>query len=83
MTHERRLLDVLSVHRFEQPADLAVLLPDSLADTDAVPFTTCDLAAVLKERRRLAQKMAYCLRESGVLEVVGKRGNALLYRRAD
>jgi len=81
MTHERRLLDVLSVHHFDDPTALAELLPDSLAEPDAVPFTTRDLAAALKERRNLAQKMAYCLRESGVLQVVGKRGNALLYRR--
>jgi hypothetical protein len=82
MTHERRLLDVLSVHRFAQPADLAVLLPDSLSDPDAAPFTSRDLAAALKEHKRLAQKMVYCLRKIGVLQVVGKRGNALLYRRA-
>jgi len=80
MTHERRLLDVLSVHRFQDSSDLSELLPDALADPDAAPFSTRDLAAALKERNNLARKMAYCLRESGVLQVVGKRGNALLYR---
>ena len=81
MTHERRLVDVLSSHRFEEPADLAVFLPADLAEPDAAPFTTSDLAAALKERRRLVQKMAYCLRKSGVLQVVGKRGNSFLYQR--
>jgi hypothetical protein len=80
MTHERRLLEVLSAHRFERPADLLRLLPPSVLAHDAAPFTTSDLAAALKERKPLAQKTAYCLRESGVLQVVGKRGNAFLYR---
>jgi hypothetical protein len=33
----------------------------------------------VRGRRGLAGKMAYTLRTMGVLEVVGKRGNALLY----
>jgi hypothetical protein len=80
MTHERRLLEVLSTHRFSQPKDLATLLPDALIAPRAAPFTTRDLAAALREPRRTAQKVAYCLRKSGVLQVVGKRGNAFLYR---
>ena len=82
MTHERRLLDVIAVHRFDRPVDLAKLLPTALSGPTAPPFTTRDLAAALGERKRLAQKMAYCLRESHVLSVVGKRGNAHLYRLA-
>lgn len=82
MTHERRLLDVLSVHRYGHPADLAALLPAPLVAPDAAPFTTADLAAALGERKRLAQKMAYCLRKTGVLHVVGKRRNAFLYKPA-
>ena len=81
MTHERRLLDVLSAHRFDTPDDLAALLPASLLAVDAEPFTTADLAAALNERKRLAQKIAYCMRKSGVLQVVGKKGNAFLYHR--
>jgi hypothetical protein len=80
MTHERRLVDVLSAHCYERPADLAALLPDSIRDPQAGPFTAADLAAALKAPRRLAQKMAYCLRRSKVLSVVGKRRNAHLYR---
>ena len=81
MTHERRLLDVLSSHRYADPMDLAALLPEPLAAPDTEPFTTRDLAAALKEPKHLARKMAYCLRESGVLKVAGKRGNAFLYQR--
>jgi len=30
----------------------------------------------------MAQKMAYCMRKVGVLEVVGKKGNSKLYEIA-
>ena len=41
-----------------------------------------DLADAMGQPRWLAQKLAYCLRESGAAELCGKDGNALLYRRA-
>jgi hypothetical protein len=74
---ERRLLDVVEARRFERPVDMAALLPKTLPDS----FSTLDLARMLKQRRRLAQQMAYCLREMGVIEPVGKKGNAILYAR--
>ena len=73
--HERRLLDVLERRVFETPADLGALLPETLDDG----FATSDLAAVLNVHRRLAQQMAYCLRECGALTPVGKHGNSILY----
>lgn len=76
ISDERRLLQVLQSHHFRTPADLAALLPLDLPE----PFTTADLARELAVRRPLAQKMAYCLRELTLLEVVGKEGNSLLYR---
>lgn len=78
VTQERRLLDVLERERFNTPADLAQLLPSVLAE----PFTTSDLAAAITRPRRLAQQMAYCLRKMGLIEAVGKQGNAILYARA-
>lgn len=74
---ERRLVDVHETHHFDSPAALAELLPDDLGDG----FTTADLARGIDARRRLAQQMAYCLRHLGVLDIVGKDGNALRYRR--
>jgi hypothetical protein len=79
VTHERRLLKVLEQKRFDTPADLADLLPPDLAE----PFTTSDLAVAIARPRRLAQQMAYCLRKMGRIEVVGKQGNAILYRRGN
>lgn len=78
VTHERRLLEVVDRQHFETPADLADLLPPNLPE----PFTTSDLAASLPRPRRLAQRMAYCLREMQVIDPVGKQGNTILYVRA-
>jgi len=55
---------------------LAALLPSGLPD----PFTTADLAAASGLSRRLAGQMAFCLREMGQIQAVGRRGNGWLYR---
>jgi hypothetical protein len=79
LTHERRLLAVLERRPFESPTAASELLPPGLPE----PFTTADLAAALGQRRRLAQRMAYCLREMGAVTVVGKRGRAILYAQGE
>ncbi len=73
---ERRLLAVTDRLRLSPPADWIALRPVDRP----VPFTTADLASAIGRPRRTAQQMAYCLREMGALEVVGKRGNAFEYR---
>ena len=73
----RELVEVLGVERFESPADLARLLPSELPE----PFTVAELAQAGRLTGRIAGRMAFALRELGVLEQVGKRGNAFLYRR--
>lgn len=72
---ERRLLEVVDRRLFEEPVDLQALLPEKVEES----FTTRDLAEALGIRRQLAQKMAYCLRQARVIELVGKRGRANLY----
>jgi hypothetical protein len=76
---QRRLTRVLETRRFTSSADLFGLLQEPLPET----FTTAELATALAQPRWLAQKLAYCLREAGRVEVCGKRGNALEYRRAN
>ncbi len=71
----RRLLDVLDHRSFGQSADWLRFLPDGLE-----LFTTSDLASRMSTGRVLAQKMAYCLREARMIELIGKRGRANLYR---
>jgi hypothetical protein len=72
----RRLLDVLDRRLFEGPADWRRLIPEALES-----FTTGDIATAMKTRRDLAQKIAYCLHQGGVIELIGKRGRANLYRQ--
>lgn len=73
---ERRLLDVVDRRVLDTPGDLSRFLPDALEE----PFTTADLARAIARPRRLAQQMAYCLREIDAIVMVGKTGNALEYR---
>ena len=74
---DQRLLSVVEVHRFRTLADLREVLPRQLPDT----FHTGHLAECLEVTRWAAQRIAYCLRETGAIKSVGKRGNALLYRQ--
>ncbi len=77
-TVDRRLVGVEEGFVVEWPADLLNLVPDALPQ----PFTTADLALALGRPRRLAQQMAYCLRECGLSEIVSRQGNAFVYRMA-
>ena len=74
---ERRLLSVLERFPFDDPSDLWQLIPPTLPD----PFETSHLASVLGHSRWFAQKIAYCLRQSGVITTIGKKGNSLVYSR--
>lgn len=74
---ERRLLGVLKRHVIATPSDLWSLISWELPE----PFQTLQLARVLNRPRWFAQKVAYCLRESGASTVIGKVGNALVYSR--
>ena len=73
----RRLVEVVDQRVFKEPADWRGFLPKGLES-----FTTEDLATAMGTGRDLAQKMAYCLREGNVIELIGKRGRAHLYRVA-
>jgi len=77
VVEERRLVDVVDQLVIDSPEALAMLLPGEVPEE----FTTADLAVALGRHRRLAQQMTYCLRNAGVLEMVAKRGNAIVYRR--
>jgi hypothetical protein len=74
---DRKLINVHKAHVFKTPSDYLQLFPRSLP----IEFTTRDLANKSKLRIRLAQKMVYCLREIELLEVIGKKGKAKVYRK--
>ncbi len=73
---ERRLVEVLDSHVVSGAEDLRKLIPEGLSS----PFTTADLATRLNRRLRTAQQMAYCLRNAGVIDIVGRTGNSIEYR---
>jgi hypothetical protein len=71
----RRLLEVVDQHVFTKSQDWLGFVPSGLNS-----FTTVDLATGMSAKRELAQKLAYCLRHGRMIELIGKRGRANLYR---
>lgn len=76
---DRVLRSVEEQIQFNTTADLLKLIPGKLPS----PFHTKDLAKAAGIQRWLAQKMAYCLRNTGAIVLAGKEKNALLYEIAD
>lgn len=77
-THNRRLLEVVEWEVFETPADYAHrFLPVELPQ----PFTNRALAKALGQPAFIAQKITYCFRRMGLIELAGKQGRSLLFRR--
>lgn len=75
-TYDRGLREIRSRHHFAEVGDLRSLIPDGLPPV----FTTADLASAAKTPRHRAQKMAYCLRDIGLFELVGRRRAGFEYR---
>jgi hypothetical protein len=73
----RHLISVLERLRINGPEDLWVFVGGELPEV----FTTQHLAQAMQQPKQLGQQLAYCLRHLGVIEVCGKTGNALNYRR--
>lgn len=74
--HDRRLIEVIEQRVFESPRDFMSVLPANLPSQ----FTNHELAHALGRPRYLAERMTYCLRQMGVLEVIGKRGRSFLFQ---
>jgi hypothetical protein len=73
---ERRLVEVLDRVALRTSQDILAALPA----LPGQPFSTRELAAVLRCSTLLAQRTLYCLRTIGIVEAAGKRGRAPLYR---
>ena len=78
VVEDQRLLAVLSVHRFHSAADLLSLLPANLPQ----PFHSGHIADALGVQRWIAQRITYCLRQTGAAKTCGKARNTLLYKTA-
>jgi hypothetical protein len=74
---DQRLIEVVSIHKFRTAGDLCRLLPPALP----CPFHTGHLSEGLGVERWIAQRMAYCLREMGAVQSVGKLRGAWLYEQ--
>jgi len=73
----RQLLEVVDQHLFTKPEDWLAFVPVGLNS-----FTTIELATGMSANRELAQKLAYCLKHSRMIELIGRRGRSNLYRIA-
>jgi hypothetical protein len=76
---DQKLVAVRAVHRFQTTADLARLVRGPLPR----PFHSGHLAESLRVDRWIAQRIAYCFRETGTVHQVGKQGNTRLYEFAE
>ncbi|MEO1497654.1 MAG: hypothetical protein AAFV43_10930 [Planctomycetota bacterium] len=77
VVEDQRLVRVVKTVELRSRDDLWSLVAGDLPQ----PFDTAELADAMGAPRWIAQRAAYCLREMGAAKVVGKRGNARLYRR--
>jgi len=74
---ERRLIEIFDRATFHHPGDFLVAIPSALKE----PFTTADLARAIGRPRRVAQQIAYCLREMGAIEAIDRKRAGILYLR--
>jgi len=72
---DHRLVNVIGSREFHSVEDYYGFLPPDLPQE----FTVQDLAGRINTPGWLANKMAYSLRQMGILEVVGKKRQAYLY----
>lgn len=74
--NDQSLLRVVSENVYQTRADLRQLLPGDLPSV----FGTLELSESLQIDRWFAQRIAYCLRKTGTVREVGKKGNSIQYR---
>jgi hypothetical protein len=76
---DQKLVGIVDTCRLRTAADLAHLVGCALPQ----PFHTGHLAESLRVHRGIAQRIAYCFRQTGAADEVGKQGNTRLYAFAD
>ncbi|MEL7156101.1 MAG: hypothetical protein AAFN30_05820 [Actinomycetota bacterium] len=75
-TTDRRLREIRDQCRLTTVSDLAQYVPAGLPEV----FTTADLARLAPTSRDRAQKLAYCLRDVGLFDLVGRSRRGYEYR---
>ena len=77
---DQQLAKVGDIHVLKCIADLWRILGNPKLPST---FDTKELAEYLEQPRWFAQQIAYTLNRCGATEIMGKRGNAIVYRRKD
>ncbi|MHA1883269.1 MAG: hypothetical protein ACTSUO_09530 [Candidatus Thorarchaeota archaeon] len=73
---DRKLVEIIDRKLFSAPSELLDILPKDIPNQ----FTNKDLAELANITRNLAQKVTYCLRQLGVIELQGKQGRSHLFK---
>jgi hypothetical protein len=78
---DQRLLEVGAAHRLATPGDLRAFV-ESFCHGKRLPqpFDSGQLAGSLERPRWIAQKVAYCLRHMGAVNVLGRRKRGWIYQ---
>jgi hypothetical protein len=77
-TVDRRLVEVIDVHRLSGADDLDEFVPTGLPEI----FTTADLARCGRFRRNTAQQIAYCMKALERFELIDRSRDGYRYRWA-
>ena len=78
---DQKLTAVIETFTLRSAADLRALIERHVAGRQLPRhFGTAHLADALSVTRWFAQRIAFCLRETGAVRQSGKQGNALLYQ---
>jgi hypothetical protein len=72
---DRRLLEIVERIELNNIGDFMKLLPASLPPS----FSNKELSAIMNQPLGKVQKLTYCFKHMGLLQVVGKKGNAQLF----
>jgi hypothetical protein len=75
--YDRSLVKVKDQRDFTTPTDFFELIPNSLGGK----FTAGQLGRAMGTNLRIAQKMLYCLRKMGVVEITDRKKRGYLYQR--
>ncbi len=73
---DRKLLDIINRVNFDRPLDYLMLLPDSTPSA----FTNRQLSQLMRKPIRKIRKLTYSFKKMGLLEVIGRQGNAQVFR---
>jgi hypothetical protein len=74
---ERKLLKVNDRILFQTKTDYLKILPEDLNEV----FTNKELSKLTKISARTARQITYCLRNSSVIRLAGKKGRELLFQK--